>query len=96
MMSDIRNEIQPMLEMNVIEETNSPYASPIVMIKKRDGSYRFCVDYRKLNQITVFDPEPMVRHDELFTQVRDDQNWTCQRAIGKSECILKINLKLHL
>jgi hypothetical protein len=73
MRSDIRKEIQDMLELKVIEESNSPYGSPIVMIKKRDGSNRFCVDYRKLNKISIFDPEPMVKPDDLFTQVRGDK-----------------------
>ena len=52
-------ELDSTLKMDVIESSNSPYASPIVLVRKPDGSNRVCVDYRKLNNITIFDPEPM-------------------------------------
>ena len=59
MRDELSKEIHQMLEMNVIRPSSSPYASPLVVVKKRDGSNRVCVDYRKLNKVTVFDPEPM-------------------------------------
>ncbi|KAJ8046128.1 hypothetical protein HOLleu_09322 [Holothuria leucospilota] len=55
----VRDEVRKMLELGVIEESHSPYASPVVLVKKKDGSVRFCVDFRKLNQITIFDSEPI-------------------------------------
>ena len=49
-----------MLEMGVVRPSTSPYVSPIVMVKKKDGSNRVCVDFRKLNKITEVDPEVLV------------------------------------
>ena len=53
----VRSKLYPVLYS--MRESNSPYASLVVVVKKKDGSNRVCVDYRKLNKLTVFDPEPM-------------------------------------
>ncbi|KAK3746869.1 hypothetical protein QZH41_008128 [Actinostola sp. cb2023] len=55
----IQDEVQAMLREDIIEPSNSSYSSPIVLVKKKDGSNRFCIDFRKLNAATVFDTEPM-------------------------------------
>ena len=55
-----------MLSQGVVQPSNSPWASPIVLVKKKDGSYRFCVDYRKLNLITKPDAHPLPRVDDLL------------------------------
>ena len=65
----LKRDINKMLEMGVIRESTSPYASPVVVVKKPDGSNRVCIDYRKLNKITVFDPEPMPTAEDLFRQL---------------------------
>ena len=53
-----------MLEQGVIKSSSSPWASPIVLVKKKDGKYRFCVDYRKLNQVTKKDAHPLPKIDD--------------------------------
>ena len=50
-----------------------PYASPKVIVKKKDGSNRICIDYRKLNKLTVVDPEPMVSIEDLLRMVSEDK-----------------------
>ena len=57
-------EIQNMLKRGVIEPTSSPWASPIVLVRKKDGTTQFCVDYRKLNSATVKDSYPLPRIDD--------------------------------
>ena len=49
----VKEEVSTMLKMGVVEPSNAPFASPIVLVKKPDGPNRFCVDFRKLNQVTV-------------------------------------------
>ena len=65
----IKKEIELMLRMGAIEKSYSPYCSPVVLVKKKDGKIRFCVDYRKLNRIVVFDAEPMPEIDYLFAKL---------------------------
>ena len=57
----VKREIQKMLDADVIRPSTSPWASPTVIVGKKDGSVRFCVDYRKLNQVARFDAYPMPR-----------------------------------
>ena len=59
-------QVQQMLSSNVIRPSNSPWASPVVMVRKKDGSLRFCVDFRQLNAATVKDAHPLPRIDDLL------------------------------
>ena len=63
---ETKSQVHDMLEQGVIQPSNSPWASPIVLVKKKDGKYRFCVDYRKLNSVTQKDAHPLPRIDDLL------------------------------
>ena len=54
MRQDLKDDVQEMIDLGIIRESDSPYASPIAIVKKPDGPNRLCVDYSKLNKITVF------------------------------------------
>ena len=71
MRESLNKEVEKMLEADVIEKSNSPYSSPVVLVKKPDGSNRFCVDHRKLNRITVFDTDIYVKlaGDRYFSKI---------------------------
>lgn len=72
----LRKEVEYMEEIGVIERSNSPYCSPIVLIGKPDGSTRVCVDYREINKQTVFDAEPIPDVEELFIQLANKKFFT--------------------
>ena len=63
-----------MLRLGVIERSDSSYGHPIVLVKKADGSHRFCIDFRRLNKVTVFDPEPIPDPKDLFARLAGS-NW---------------------
>ena len=58
-----------MLDTGVIEHSTSPFASPVVIVRKKDGKNRFCVDYRKINANTVLDNEPIPNMEEIIAEV---------------------------
>jgi len=72
----VAKEIRDMLALGVIEPAASPYNSPVVLVKKKDGSIRFCIDYRRLNQITVFDAEPLPDTEYIFSRLAKAEYFT--------------------
>lgn len=72
----IEKEVQNMLRLGVIEPSDSPYASPFVLVAKKDYSVRFCIDFRALNKITVPDAEPIPDVEELFAKLKGFQYFT--------------------
>lgn len=69
LISDLKKEVETMLEMGIIEPSRSEWCSPVVLVPKKDGTLRFCIDFSRLNSISAFDPYPMPRVDELVERL---------------------------
>ena len=65
-----------MMTMGVVRESSSLYASPVVVVKKKDNTNSICVDFWKLKKLTVFDPEPMPTAKHLFQKLNGDKYFT--------------------
>ena len=63
--SAVEEQVEEMLENNIIKPSNSPWSSPIVLVRKKDGTWRFCIDFRKLNDVTVKDAFPLPQVADL-------------------------------
>jgi hypothetical protein len=71
-----REEVNKLLKQGIIEESTSPWSSPIVLVRKKDGSIRFCIDFRKLNNITTKDAFPLPRIDDIFDHLSQAEYYT--------------------
>lgn len=65
----LKDELNIMLSMGVIEPSHSEWCSPIVLVPKKDGTLRFCIDFRQINRLSKVDPYPMPRIDELVERL---------------------------
>uniref|UniRef100_A0A3Q1EX45 Gypsy retrotransposon integrase-like protein 1 n=2 Tax=Acanthochromis polyacanthus TaxID=80966 RepID=A0A3Q1EX45_9TELE len=69
LVGQLQKEIEAMLQLGVIEPSNSEWCSPVVIVYKKDGTLRICIDFRKLNSVSEFDAYPMPRIDELLERI---------------------------
>jgi hypothetical protein len=73
---EIKKQIQELLDRGVILQSSSPCGYPIVLVPKKDGTWRMCVDFRDLNKITVKNRYPLPIIDDLLDQLKDDKYFT--------------------
>ena len=69
----VKDEVDKMLRLGVIEPSTASYASPIVLVKKKDNTIGFCIDYRKINKICHFDPMPTPLPEYLYSKLSSNK-----------------------
>ncbi|GJX96113.1 transposon ty3-G gag-pol polyprotein [Tanacetum coccineum] len=67
---EIKRQVEELLKSGVINPSSSPCGSPIILVTKKDGGWRMCVDYRALNKITIKNRYPLRRIDDLLDQLK--------------------------
>ena len=65
-LKELKVQLQELLDKGFIKPGVSPWGSPVLFVKKKDGSMRLCIDYRELNKVTVRNKYPLPRIDDLF------------------------------
>ncbi|GJS52807.1 putative reverse transcriptase domain-containing protein [Tanacetum coccineum] len=69
-MKELSEQLQELSEKGFIRPSSSPWGAPVLFVKKKDGSFRMCIDYRELNKLTVKNRYPLPRIDDLFDQLQ--------------------------
>ncbi|GJR74673.1 putative reverse transcriptase domain-containing protein [Tanacetum coccineum] len=70
-MQELSEQLQELQDKGFIRPSHSPWGAPVLFVKKKDGSFRMCIDYRELNKLTVKNRYPLPRIDDLFDQLQD-------------------------
>ena len=66
---ELEKQIKELLDKGFIQASSSPWGSPVLFAKKKDGTLRLCIDYRALNMVTIKNKYPMPRINDLFEQL---------------------------
>ncbi|KAK1421783.1 hypothetical protein QVD17_24409 [Tagetes erecta] len=69
-MQELASQLQELSDKGFIRPSSSPWGAPVLFVKKKDGSFRMCIDYRELNKLTVKNRYPLPRIDDLFDQLQ--------------------------
>ncbi|GKE35669.1 putative reverse transcriptase domain-containing protein, partial [Tanacetum coccineum] len=67
---DLSNQLQELADRGFIRPSTSPWAAPVLFVKKKDGSFKMCIDYWELNKLTIKNRYPLPRIDDLFDQLQ--------------------------
>ncbi|KAD4981942.1 hypothetical protein E3N88_18613 [Mikania micrantha] len=75
-MQELYNQLQELLDKGFIRPSFSPWGAPVLFVKKKDGTFRMCIDYRELNKLTIKNRYPLPRIDDLFDQLQGAKHFS--------------------
>ncbi|GJY76185.1 putative reverse transcriptase domain-containing protein [Tanacetum coccineum] len=91
-MKELSEQLKELSDKGFIRPSSSPWGAPVLFVKKKDGSFRMCIDYRELNKLTVKNRYPLPRIDDLFDQLQGSSVYSAPRV----ECLLENRPKVRL
>ena len=68
-LNEVKKQIKELLEKGYIRPSSSPWGAPVLLVEKKDGTLRMCVDYRSLNEVTIKNKYPLPMINDLFDQL---------------------------
>jgi hypothetical protein len=68
-LAELKEQLQELLDKGYIHPSASPWGAPVILLPKKDGTQRMCVDYRSINEVTIKNKYPLHRIDDLFDQL---------------------------
>nr|GEY16114.1 reverse transcriptase domain-containing protein [Tanacetum cinerariifolium] len=74
-LKELSDQLKELSEKGFIRPSSSPWGAPVLFVKKKDGSFRMCIDYRELNKLTVKNRYPLPRTDDLFDQLQGSSGY---------------------
>ncbi|KAI3754402.1 hypothetical protein L1987_54185 [Smallanthus sonchifolius] len=87
---ELASQLQELSDKGFIRPSHSPWGAPVLFVKKKDGSFRMCIDYRELNKLTIKNRYPLLRIDDLFDQL---QGATCLSKIDLRSCYHQLRVQ---
>jgi hypothetical protein len=69
-LQELKMQLKELLDLGLLHPSVSPWGAPVIFIRKKDGSWRLCIDYRQLNKATIKNQYPLPRIDDLFDQMK--------------------------
>jgi hypothetical protein len=77
-LKELKEQLQKLLDKGFIHPSISPWGAPVLFVKKKDGSMRMCIDYQKLNKVTIKNQYPLPRIDDLLDQLQ--RSWVFSKV----------------
>ncbi|GJT57973.1 putative reverse transcriptase domain-containing protein [Tanacetum coccineum] len=72
-LEELSGQLKELQDKGFIRPSSSPWGASVLFVRKKDGSFRMCIDYRELNKLTVKNRYPLLRIDDLFDQLQGSQ-----------------------
>ena len=69
-LKELKVQMEELVSKGIVRPSTSPWGAPVLFVKKKDGSFRLCIDYRELNKVTIRNQYPLPRIDDLFDQLQ--------------------------